>query len=68
MKDKETTRERKEETEREPHRIRLPGFLVDDEIALGDAIKKMTYAMGFKACSGCEKRATALNRWIHFSR
>jgi hypothetical protein len=24
--------------------------------------------MGFKPCGGCEKRAAALNRWMHFSR
>jgi hypothetical protein len=35
---------------------------------LGDAIKRVTYAMGIKPCGGCEKRAAALNRWVHFSR
>ncbi|MGH9450206.1 MAG: hypothetical protein ACRD11_06635 [Terriglobia bacterium] len=53
---------------RQPHQIRLPGFLVDEEIGLGDAIKRMTYATGIKACGGCEKRAQALNRWMRFSR
>jgi hypothetical protein len=24
--------------------------------------------MGIKPCAGCEKRATALNRWMHFTR
>lgn len=52
----------------EPHRVRLPGFLIDEEIGLGDAIKRMTYAMGIKPCGGCDKRATALNRWVHFTR
>lgn len=51
-----------------PHRVRLPGFLIDEEIGLGDAIKRATYAMGIKPCGGCEKRAAALNRWMHFSR
>lgn len=51
-----------------PHRIRLPRFLIDEEIGLGDAIKRVTYAMGIKLCGGCEKRAAALNRWMHFSR
>jgi hypothetical protein len=50
------------------HRVRLPGFLIDEEIGLGDAIKRVTYAMGIKACGGCEKRAAALNRWMHFTR
>jgi hypothetical protein len=55
--------------EREPHRVRLPGFLVDEEIGLGDVIKRTTYAMGIKRpCTGCDKRAAALNRWMHFTR
>jgi hypothetical protein len=56
------------ETEHEPHRVRLPGFLIEEEIGLGDAIKRVTYAMGIKPCGGCEKRAAALNRWMHFTR
>ena len=44
-----------------PHRVRLPGFLIEEEIGLGDVIKKVTYAMGIKPCAGCEKRAAALN-------
>jgi hypothetical protein len=61
------------ETEQQPkhqlHRVRLPGFLIDEEeLGLGDAIKRITYATGIKACSGCEQRAAALNRWMAFSR
>jgi hypothetical protein len=51
-----------------PHRVRLPGFLIEDEIGLGDVIKRATYAMGFQPCGGCQKRAAALNRWITFTR
>jgi hypothetical protein len=54
--------------ERPAHRVRLPGFLVEEEIGLGDLIKKTTYAMGINSCGGCEKRAAALNRWMTFSR
>jgi hypothetical protein len=54
--------------EQSAHRVRLPGFLIEEEIGLGDMIKKTTYAMGIKPCSGCEKRAAALNRWMRFSR
>ena len=50
------------------HRVRLPAFLIDEEMGLGDAIERVTYAMGIKPCSGCEKRAAALNRWVRFSR
>jgi hypothetical protein len=55
-------------SERPAHRVRLPGFLIEDEVGLGDLIKKATYAMGIRPCSGCERRAAALNRWITFSR
>jgi hypothetical protein len=50
------------------HVVRLPGFLIEEETGLGDTIKRVTYAMGIKSCGGCEKRAVALNRWVHFSR
>lgn len=48
-------------------RIRLPGFAVEDEVGLGDAIKRVTYALGIEPCSGCEQRAAALNRRIVLS-
>jgi len=47
---------------RPPHRIRLPGFVTDEDIGLGDAIKRVTYALGIRPCDGCERRAAALNR------
>jgi len=50
----------------EPHRARLPGF-IDEEIGLGDVIKRLTYAVGIKPCGGCQRRAAALNRWLVFS-
>jgi hypothetical protein len=52
---------------RRPHQVRLPGFMVDDEIGLGDLIKKVTYAVGVSPCGGCEKRAATLNRWMVFA-
>jgi hypothetical protein len=55
-------------TEHQPHRIRFPGFIKEEEIGLGDVIKKVTYAMDIKPCAGCEKRAAALNRWMRFTR
>ena len=48
------------------HHVRLPGFLVDDEIGLGDVIKRATSLMGVRPCGGCERRAAALNRWMVF--
>jgi hypothetical protein len=64
------TQEKKEpvgKIARQPHRVRLPGFIKDEEVRLGDAIRKVTYAMGIKPCAGCEKRAAALNRWMRFT-
>jgi hypothetical protein len=54
--------------ERQPHHVRVPGFIKDEEIGLGGAIKRFTYAMGIKPCGGCETRAAALNRWMVFTR
>ena len=53
--------------ERGPRRLRLPGFINDKEIGLGDVIKRATYAMGIKPCGGCERRAATLNRWMVLS-
>ena len=59
--------EDKNEGERRPYRMRLPGFVSDKEIGLGDAIKHVTYALGIRPCGGCERRAAALNRWFVFT-
>jgi len=50
------------------HHVRLPGFISDEEIGLGDVIKRVTYAIGITPCGGCERRASLLNRWISFSK
>jgi hypothetical protein len=52
----------------QPFRIRLPGFVRDEEIGLGDVVKRVTYAAGIRSCAGCEKRAAALNRRVVFTR
>ena len=52
----------------EPYRLRLPGFVRDEEVGLGDAVKRVTYAMGARPCGGCERRASALNRWMVLTR
>jgi hypothetical protein len=49
------------------HGIRLPGFLIEEEIGLGEVIKRVTHAIGIKTCGGCEQRATTLNRWLRFA-
>lgn len=67
MSEKSSTTE-KETPKGHPHGVRLPGFLIEKEIGLGDLIKKTTYSMGITPCGGCEKRAAALNRWMTFTR
>jgi hypothetical protein len=52
----------------EPYRLRLPGFIREEEIGLGDAVKRATYAVGIRPCGGCDRRAAALNRWMVFTR
>ncbi|MBS0183485.1 MAG: hypothetical protein JSS39_13880 [Nitrospira sp.] len=57
-----------ERREQSSHRVRLPGFISDDEIGLGDVVKRATSYLGIKPCGGCEQRAAALNRWMVFTR
>jgi hypothetical protein len=53
---------------RTPRRVRLPGFVLEEEIGVGDVVKRAAYALGIKPCGGCDRRAAALNRWMVFSR
>lgn len=67
MRKNKTTRH--QDLQRPPrYSVRLPGFLIDEEIGLGDAVKRVTYAIRIKPCGGCEQRAAVLNRWMHFSK
>jgi hypothetical protein len=54
--------------ETRPHRLSVPRFITDEDIGLGDVIKRVTSAFGVHSCGGCERRAAALNRWLQFSR
>jgi hypothetical protein len=47
--------------------VRLPGFLNETDIGMGDVIKRATSYVGIKPCGGCEARAAAMNRWLVFS-
>ena len=53
--------------EQASHRVRLPGFVTEEEIGLGDVIKRATSYLGIKPCGGCEQRAASLNRWMVFT-
>lgn len=67
MNRKETKEDAKQKKERQPFKVRLPGFIGDKDVGLGDAIKGATYAIGIKPCGGCARRAAVLNRWMVFS-
>lgn len=54
-------------TERPPRQVRLPGFVSDEPIGLGDAIKRATSAVGVKPCGGCAERAARLNRRVQLT-
>jgi hypothetical protein len=49
------------------HRVRLPGFIAETEVGLGDVIKRATSLAGIRPCGPCLERAAALNRWMVFS-
>lgn len=67
MAKEEARKDSTEQGQQPRYQVRLPGFIPDEEIGLGDVIKRATYAMGIKPCGGCERRAAVLNRWVGFS-
>jgi hypothetical protein len=56
-------------TYQEPPRyhVRLPGFVVSEQVGLGDAVTRVTRAVGIRPCGGCARRAASLNQWLRFS-
>jgi len=50
-----------------PHRVRLPGFITEEDVGFGDVIKRVTSSFGIRPCGGCQRRAEALNRWLIFT-
>lgn len=48
-------------------RVTLPRFITDEDVGLGDAIKRVATGVGLQPCSGCDRRAAALNRWFVFA-
>jgi hypothetical protein len=61
------TAKTEEGTSQSRFQIRLPGFLTDLELGVGDAVQRVGYSLGVKPCKGCEQRAAALNRWVAFT-
>jgi hypothetical protein len=52
---------------RESYREHFSRAVDDEDVGLGDILKRATSAIGIKPCGGCERRAAALNRWLVFS-
>jgi hypothetical protein len=58
------SKELTDEREHASRHVRLPGFIGDEDIGLGDVIKRATSYFGIHACGGCERRRIVLNRWV----
>ncbi len=54
-------------SEDSPYRVRLPGFITDKDVGLGDVLKRATSTVGIQPCGSCEQRAATLNRWFTFT-
>lgn len=44
-----------------PFQVRLPGFVLDEPVGLGDAVKRATSLVGIRPCAPCAARAERLN-------
>lgn len=54
------------EPPRTPRTVRLPVFVSDEPVGLGDVVKRATSAIGIKPCGGCAERAARLNARMAF--
>jgi hypothetical protein len=55
------------EHEPRPYRVRLPGFITDKDVGLGDVIKHVASTAGISPCGGCLRRMASLNSWLTFT-
>jgi len=67
MSDEHQNSRQRDEGEPRPYQVRLPGFVSEKAVGLGDVITYATSVIGIKGCGGCAKRAAALNRRLTFS-
>jgi hypothetical protein len=53
----------RQKSEKAPHRITLPGWIVKEDKGLGDAVGDIIYRVTrIKPCAGCLQRKASLNR------
>ena len=50
-----------------PRPIRIPLPAIQREVGLGQAVKRVTTALGIRPCSSCAQRARALDQRLVFS-
>jgi hypothetical protein len=50
------------------HRIRLPTFIIEETVGLGDLVHGVTSYFGIRSCGSCERRKATLNKWLVFSK
>ena len=67
MSDEQSPKSTAGSIERQPYRVRLPGFVRDEDIGLGDVVRRTTASLAIRPCRGCEQRAAMLNRWLTFT-
>ena len=63
----ETNSDASGRSEATPFRVRLPGFIANEEIGLGRRHQARDLLCRRSPCGGCEGRAAALNRWVVFT-
>jgi hypothetical protein len=51
-----------------PFRVRLPGFVGDEDLDLGELVSRVAATAGLRPCGGCAGRREALDRWVVLSR
>jgi hypothetical protein len=47
--------------------VRLPAFVNENAVGLGDVVQYMTSRIGIRPCGGCTHRTATLNRWLVFA-
>ena len=52
----------------EPFRVRLPGFVAQEAVGLGDVVNRFGHAIGMTPCGACRERRARLNRFLVFTR
>jgi hypothetical protein len=48
------------------HRMRLPGFILDEPTGAGRIVTRLTSAVGIRPCEPCNQRAARLDQWLRF--